>query len=58
MEIVVKIEMAKYSQMEASATDSRYLDNFNYTKRTLLIKLVIQFPVKAMEENITTQGSF
>ena len=58
MEIVVKIEMAKYSQMEACATDSRYPDNLNYTKGTLLIELVIQSPVKAMEENITTQGSF
>ena len=31
MEIVVKIEMAKYSQMEASTTDSRYPDNLDYT---------------------------
>ena len=54
MEIVVKIEMVKYSQMEASATDSRHPDNLNYTYGTLLIELVIQSPVKAMEENITT----
>ena len=52
MEIVVKIEVAKYSQMEASATDSRYPDNLNYTKGTLLIELEIQSPVKAMEENM------
>ena len=31
MEIVVKIEMAKYFQMVASTTDSRYPENLDYT---------------------------
>ena len=56
MEIVVKIEMAKYSQMEASTTDSRYPDNLDYTST---LKTDDQTPFKICRgKDLYTTGHF